>query len=44
MKTFYKEAQTRSVGEAARLALIAVKHDPQYTHPYYWGPFLLIGK
>ena len=44
MQTFYKEAQTRSVGEAARLALIAVKQEPQYSHPYYWGPFLLIGR
>jgi CHAT domain-containing protein len=42
MQTFYKEAQGRSVGEAARLALMTVKQ--QYSHPFYWGPFLLIGR
>jgi CHAT domain-containing protein len=44
MQTFYQEAQNRSVGEAARLALMTVKRQPQYSHPYYWGPFLLIGR
>jgi CHAT domain-containing protein len=43
METFYKEAQTRPVREAARLALVAVQQHPQYSHPYYWGAFLLIG-
>jgi CHAT domain-containing protein len=44
MQTFYQEAQSRSVGEAARLALMTVKQQPQYNHPFYWGPFLLIGR
>ena len=44
MKTFYQEAQTKPVREAARLALVAVKNDPQYTHPFFWGPFVVIGK
>jgi CHAT domain-containing protein/tetratricopeptide (TPR) repeat protein len=44
MEVFYHEAQTQSVSEAARLALRAVKNDPQYGHPYYWGPFVMIGK
>jgi CHAT domain-containing protein len=44
METFYREAQTKPLVEAARLALIAVKNDPRYSHPYYWGPFLMIGR
>ena len=44
MKTFYHEAQAKPLSEATRLALVAVKKHPQYHHPYYWGPFLMIGK
>jgi CHAT domain-containing protein len=43
MKTFYREAQTKSPSEAARLALTAVKAQTEYAHPFYWGPFLLTG-
>lgn len=44
METFYKEAESKPLSEAARQALLAVRKNPQYSHPYYWGPFLLIGK
>jgi len=44
METFYREGQSKTPGEAARLALIAVKNDPKYAHPFYWAPFLLTGK
>jgi CHAT domain-containing protein len=44
MEAFYQEAQTRPVSEAARLALEVVKRHPRYGHPYYWGPFVMIGK
>jgi CHAT domain-containing protein len=44
MVTFYREAQTHSASEAARLALLAVKSHPEYRDPYYWGPFLMTGK
>lgn len=42
METFYREAQSKPLSEATRLATIAVK--TKYRHPYYWSPFLLIGK
>ena len=42
MTTFYREAQSKSFSEAARLALITVKS--KYNHPHHWSPFLLIGK
>lgn len=44
METFYREAQTKPLSEAARLALRAVKAHPEYRHPFFWGPFLLTGK
>jgi CHAT domain-containing protein len=30
--------------EAARVALIKVKSDPAYSHPYYWAAFVMIGR
>lgn len=42
MKNFYLAAQSHSLGEAARQALVAVKS--QYAHPYHWGAFSMIGK
>jgi CHAT domain-containing protein len=44
METFYRESQTRAPAEAARLALIAVKSRPEYSHPFFWAPFVLTGK
>lgn len=44
MKTFYREAQTKPPSEAARLALIAVKAETGFQHPFYWAPFLLTGQ
>jgi CHAT domain-containing protein len=44
METFYREAQVKTPAGAARAALIAVKKDPRYAHPYFWSPFLLIGR
>ena len=44
METFYKAVQTKSPGEAARLALKKVKGNRNFEHPYYWGPFMMIGK
>jgi CHAT domain-containing protein len=29
--------------EALRRAMLKVHRQPQWTHPYYWSPFLLIG-
>jgi CHAT domain-containing protein len=44
MQTFYREAQRKPPREAARLALLALKTHPKYNRPFYWGPFLLVGK
>lgn len=44
METFYKEAQTKPLNDAARLALIKVKKHPDYNYPYYWGAFMMVGR
>ena len=44
METFYREGQTKEPAEAARLALLAVKSQPSFAHPFFWAPFLMTGK
>lgn len=44
METFYREGQTKPPFEAARLALVAVKSRPEYSHPFFWAPFVVTGK
>lgn len=44
MQTFYQSALTRSIPAAARDALIRVKANPAYRHPYYWAAFTVISR
>jgi CHAT domain-containing protein len=44
METFYKEARSQPLAEAARLALLSVKSIPAFSHPYYWAPYVLVGR
>jgi CHAT domain-containing protein len=44
METFYRDGQTNPPAEAARLALVAVKSRPEYSHPFFWAPFVMTGK
>lgn len=45
MARFYKNwrAQGMSKAEALRQAQRTLRARPQYQHPYYWAPFVLIG-
>ncbi len=44
MEHFYKNwLKGMSKPEALTRAQTALKQIPQYTHPYYWAPFVLIG-
>ena len=44
METFYQQGQSNQPAEAARLALVAVKSRTEYSHPFFWAPFVMIGK
>ncbi|TYQ26832.1 CHAT domain-containing protein [Pseudanabaena sp. UWO311] len=45
MKNFYQELATLGTGKANALqkAQLSLLKNPQYTHPFYWAPFVLIG-
>jgi CHAT domain-containing protein len=44
MEYFYQNwKRGMSKPEALRQAQIALKNMPQYSHPYYWAPFVMIG-
>jgi CHAT domain-containing protein len=44
METFYQAALTRPLPEAARIALVKVKSNPSFSHPYYWAAFTMVGR
>ena len=44
MQSFYQAALTRPIAEAARVALMRVKSNPAYAHPYYWAAFAMVGR
>jgi CHAT domain-containing protein len=44
METFYQEGQATSPAEAAKRALVAVKSRSEYSHPFFWAPFVMTGK
>jgi CHAT domain-containing protein len=43
MRSFYGEARTHSIGEALQRAQRTLIAQPQYSHPFYWGPYFLVG-
>ncbi|MGP1384302.1 MAG: CHAT domain-containing protein [Thainema sp.] len=45
MADFYKILQddSQARGEVLRQAQLRLLNDPQYQHPYYWAPFVLVG-
>lgn len=44
METFYKVLQSSNPAEAARQALRAVKNRKEYSHPNFWGAFMLVSR
>jgi len=45
MTEFYQELSNTDLtkAEALRRAQIKILQNPEYSHPYYWSPFVLIG-
>jgi CHAT domain-containing protein len=44
MQSFYEAARSQPLQEAARLALVKVKSNQAYRHPYYWAAFAMVGR
>ncbi len=43
MKRFYNFGSGLSMGRALRAAQYVLIRQPQYSHPYFWGAYVLIG-
>jgi CHAT domain-containing protein len=43
MGAFYTEARERSIGESLQAAQALLMTNPEFSHPYYWGAFFLVG-
>lgn len=41
--TFYHSARTKTIGEALRDAQLELMHRPEYSHPFYWGAYFVVG-
>ena len=46
MGTFYDALATDVIGKAEALheAQLSMMHNPYYQHPYFWSPYILIGR
>jgi tetratricopeptide (TPR) repeat protein len=40
---FYSSARNRSIGESIQIAQRALINQPEFSHPFYWGPYFLVG-
>ena len=43
MTSFYELLPEHGAAESLRRAQESLRSDPAYVHPYYWGPFVLLG-
>jgi CHAT domain-containing protein len=44
MRAFYAARKAGAdKAQALRQAMTQLQHDPRWTHPYYWGAFVLMG-
>lgn len=43
MGVFYTEARSKPIGAALRQAQMMLMHQPQYSHPFYWGGYFTAG-
>ena len=43
IKAFYGAARQRNIGGSLQSAQEVLMHTPAFSHPFYWGPYFLVG-
>lgn len=43
IKSFYTTARRQSMGTSLQTAQELLMRQPRYSHPFYWGPYFLVG-
>ena len=43
IKSFYGVARQRSIGGSLQTAQAALMTNPEFSHPFYWGPYFVVG-
>ncbi|WP_419809578.1 CHAT domain-containing protein [Sphingomonas sp.] len=43
IQRFYSVARQRSIGGSLQTAQEALMRNPEYSHPFYWGPYFVVG-
>ena len=43
IRTFYATARQRTIGGSLQAAQETLMHNPDYSHPFYWGPYFVVG-
>ena len=43
VNAFYSSARANSIGESLQIAQRTLIEQPGYSHPFYWGPYFLVG-
>ena len=43
IQSFYGVARQRSIGGSLQVAQETLMENPAYSHPFYWGPYFIVG-
>lgn len=43
IRSFYSVARQRTIGGSLQTAQSALMRNPVYSHPFYWGPYFVVG-
>ena len=43
IKQFYGVARQRTIGGSLQVAQEALMFNPEFSHPFYWGPYFVVG-
>ena len=43
IETFYATGRSNSIGAALRDGQRLLMRDPNYSHPFFWGPYFVVG-